>query len=671
MVRAGAAVVLRGTFFVPSASVTVVASFPVGGGVRRTVARTVRANTVGGFRVALSVPSSAIGGVAQIRAGSGALTAYVSIHIVPLPERVTVTPGVAAPSASVSVAGAGFPADNSVVVSVTWSLADGTTSDESLSASASGRGVFSIPLEVPANVMPGTYEIRARSASSGKESVVKLTVPALPPAIAVLPRVATPGAPLTVSGFGFPENGQVNVSMAPGASATVSTDANGRFFTSLPVPAATPAGQVTIQAADGSAIASTRVEVARSLTVHAFFPSLYTGVGYHEYIALLNPTEAEARVTIGYVIAGSAEKRVSVTVPAHSRTTRDVNADLGSHVSAAASVTSDQPIAAERLVRHQTDIAIDGGAPRPSSSWYFAAGNTSHGYREYVSVLNPGSSGQDVAFNFMPAHNRPFTLFKSIGPDSRLTLNVNLYVPNDAVSVQVTSSRPIVAGRTIFIQRGMSSNTGATASAKTWYFAAGPRQPQAVNWVSVLNPGDSPTPVTLRAYGLHGALIRTINRRIQPLSQIALNVGRLAQHPDVSLVVTAARPVVAEQSSYVGSRHDAMSEVFGLTAAVVADEFAAMGTRTALGESDALDVFNTSATPSWVVLQVMTASGAATQQTYVVPPRARAIIDLGEATPNVQLGAVLVSTQPVVVMNRYITDHGTAGDTSIGIRPPS
>jgi hypothetical protein len=363
--------------------------------------------------------------------------------------------------------------------------------------------------------------------------------------------------------------------------------------------------------------------------------------------------------------------RLSFTVPAHTRVTRDVDADLGSRVSAAAVLTATQPVVAERLVRHGTDIAVDSGTPSPGSHWYFAAGNTSHGYREYLAVENPGTRAVQVSFLFMPAHGHPFTLIKSVGASSRLTVKVNLYVPNDAVAVQVSAPRPVAVNRTLFIRSGMSSKTGVAAPARSWYFASGPRRDHAVNWISVSNPGATPAVVTLRAYGVHGALLASVTRSIEPYLPVSFSMNRIAQHADVSVVVTSSVPVVAEQSTYLGPAHQATTAAFGMTVPTRAVQFAAMGARGSLGESDTLDVFNPSNSPAALVLRLITSSGTATQQTYLVGPRGREAIDVESVAGDTQLGASLVSSVPVVVVNRYSTDRGIGGDTSTGVQPPA
>lgn len=668
-VSAGAALVVYGYHFPAGSHVSLTTLVPIAGGHTRTVTGSTDTGPGGNFAATIRFPLDAVTGQAQIKAQSGRVSVVIMVPVTLAPTQVVVAPAEVSPGETVSVSGTGFTSGVDLVISATLSLTDGTTSLITRSAAVGSTGAFRTSFVVPENAAAGVYDVSAASSSPAASATTHLTVIAATPALLTLPGVAAPGTTVTVTGFAFPPRSPVALSLGGVNVGTATADDTGRFFEAVPVPASSSIGNQVIQAVSGTTSVSSEVRVTPTLTTRVYFPSLYTGAGYHEYIAILNPTESQAHVSIAYLRAGARRVRVALTVPPHTRVTEDVNADLGPHVSAAAVVTADQPVAAERLVRHLSDIAVDPGSPKPAAHWYFAAGNTSHGYREYVSAENPNKQAVEVAFNFMPAHNRPFTLFKTVGASSRLTINVNLYVQNDAVSVEVSAARAIVASRTTFIKSGMSSKTGVSAPSKAWYFAAGPRQTGAVNWISVLNPQQSAAMVDLAAYGIHGGLLTSIHRRIGPGADASFLMNQLAQHADVSVTVMSTLPVVAEQATYAGAAHHATTADFGAAGPAKSAEFAAMGTRPELGESDSIDVFNPAESPAAIVVEYLTAAGTTFQQSLFVGPRSREIINVGLSAGNVQLGATLISSLPVVVLNRYSADGGTAADTSIGVRP--
>src|SRR5205085_12293486 len=110
------------------------------------------------------------------------------------------------------------------------------------------------------------------------------------------------------------------------------------------------------------------------------------------------------------------------------------------------------------------------------TSWYFANGNTSGGYRVYVAVQNPNSGPVQVAVRFMPTHGRAFTVYRNMPATSRTTFKVNSYVPHDAVGMTVTANGPVVANRTIFAKDGMTGKVGATAPQRRCDVARRPRR---------------------------------------------------------------------------------------------------------------------------------------------------------------------------------------------------
>jgi len=260
-------------------------------------------------------------------------------------------------------------------------------------------------------VAGGVYILAAKSAASGRVRTAQLTVAKLVPSIVAVPTTGAPGTPLTINGFGFEPGAIVTLSIHGQRVSATTANGNGQFSTRAIIPHGLASGTYHIMAVSNSGrTASNPLVVNRNVATHFYFASFYTGSGYHEYLALLNPTAINARVTIGYLLGNGAPHTKTITVNAHSRATEDVNADLGPHVSAGAVVAADVPIVAERLVYHGSDGAVVPGALAPSTTWYFANGNTGHHYREFLAIQNPNSGPVRVAIHFLPTHHRAFTV---------------------------------------------------------------------------------------------------------------------------------------------------------------------------------------------------------------------------------------------------------------------
>ena len=107
----------------------------------------------------------------------------------------------------------------------------------------------------------------------------------------------------------------------------------------------------------------------------------YTGEGFDTYILLMNPGDADAGTVLRFLLPGGGEKKVEVTVPAHSRRTVKVNDVKGMEGQEFSTlVSSGQPIVVERAVYFSFGSRDGGhsalGVPAPATCWYFAEGCT-------------------------------------------------------------------------------------------------------------------------------------------------------------------------------------------------------------------------------------------------------------------------------------------------------
>ncbi|MDQ3901702.1 MAG: hypothetical protein M3319_15115 [Actinomycetota bacterium] len=452
--------------------------------------------------------------------------------------------------------------------------------------------------------------------------------------------------------------------------AAATTGAGGKFSTTITIPTNLATGTYTLSAVSAAGRrANITLAVNRQVSTRYYFASFYTGRGYHEYLAFLNPSAIRASVTITYQLKNGTTRAKTISINPRSRFTEDVNADLGVHVSAGAAIAADVPIAAERVVYHGPDGAVVPGTSSPSTSWYFANGNSNKGYREYLAVLNPNTTPVQVRFRFFPAHRAPFTVVRSMAPTSRTTLKVNSFV-KAAVGVRITSTGPIVANRSIFIKHGMTSKIGVTSPKRTWYFAAGPRNGAARHWIGAINPSNRWSYVTLRAFSRSGHQVATVRGWLRPFARPAYLINRIARRTDVAVVLRASRPIVAEQMTYIGRLHDASTDTFGVPTAAKSWAFAAANTMAANREADALELFNPNLVPVPIVVQFMTAAGALTERTYVVAPMSHRHVDVGSIQPNAQLGLMAASNYPFVALNQSFFNNRLGSMTSPGVHLP-
>lgn len=648
----GQSVTVTGNGFVAGTPVTIAAVLILTTGGTQTVSATATPATTGSFTAALTIPANAASGPATITATQGQQTVTTGLTVGLAQFHISVTPSSAIPGSSITVQGDGFPSGDRVSVSVPVHLTTGAPSTLTASATATPAGTFSVPLSIPLTVASGAYTVTVQSAATGRSVTAQLAVPQFSPTLSVAPSTGAPGSQVIVNGSGFAPGSSVTISLDGSTLTTATVNGAGQFSIPATIPATAPGGTGTITAQDQAGRKATAgFTVQRAVSTHFYFASLYTGTNYHEYIALLNATQTPASVTITYERTTGTTLTRTLTVKANTRATEDVNADLGADVSAGAVVSADVPISASRVVYYGSDGAVDPGTTNPATQWYFANGNTSHGYREYIAVENPNTTALPISVRFLPTHHAAFTLHRMMPPTSRTTIQVSAYVPRDAVGVIVSASLPIVANRTIYEGTGMTSKTGVSQMNASWYFGSGPNGNRAHNWLAVINPSDQPANLTMQIIGRDGTPLRTLVAALQPYARVGYLMNRLVQRSDVSAILQSSVPVVAEQTTYVARGSRALTDIFGDTAPATTWQFA--NASTGPGQSDILTLFNPGSATISVAVNIFTTGGQVTHRTYELTPMAQFHVSVGSLVPSGQLGLQTTSTSPFIALNRY------------------
>ncbi|MHB8894645.1 MAG: DUF5719 family protein [Candidatus Geothermincolia bacterium] len=204
---------------------------------------------------------------------------------------------------------------------------------------------------------------------------------------------------------------------------------------------------------------------------HFFLAEGTTRAGFQEYLCLLNPGETDANVTLRYMFTDGTIKEVAVTVPANSRHTQDVNADVGGDKDVAVEIISDQPIVVERpmyfVYRNANGALIFGGhnviaASDPGTSFTFAEGTTRPGFEEWICLFNPGDVEASVTLTYMFSTGGTQTQQVTVGAHCRATIMVNQIVPpNSDVSVTIESTQPIVTERPMYFNYNGNTTGGS------------------------------------------------------------------------------------------------------------------------------------------------------------------------------------------------------------------
>ncbi|HEX8969782.1 MAG TPA: S8 family serine peptidase [Chloroflexota bacterium] len=187
--------------------------------------------------------------------------------------------------------------------------------------------------------------------------------------------------------------------------------------------------------------------------------------GFDTWLLIENPGAAPANVKVSFITDSGSVITQPVFVLPHSRASLFTD-PLVPGAAYGLRIDSDQPIVAERAVYFGDGRAgFDSAAvAAPSTEWFLPEGSTGGSFEEQLNVLNPQSQPVNVQIDYRPESGDPPPPQRfSIGPTTRLTLDVNPLVQDTNVAAHVTADRPIVVERVSYFAR--PTGLGATSSA--------------------------------------------------------------------------------------------------------------------------------------------------------------------------------------------------------------
>jgi hypothetical protein len=281
-----------------------------------------------------------------------------------------------------------------------------------------------------------------------------------------------------------------------------------------------------------------------------------TAGGFETWILVQNPGDTAAKVTLNYMDESGAQPPVGpIELPAKSRKTFNVADSLPDNWQVSTTVTSDQPVIAERAMywdgRNAGHDAV--GVSAPSSSWYLAEGCTAGGFETFVLLQNPGPTAANVQITYMNADGPVAGPEILLAANSRDTFSAGDTVNNDwNVSTMVTADQPIIAERAVYWngRKGGHCETGNDHPKFRSYLAEGCTAGGFETWILFQNPGAMDATVYLTY------LLGDYSKVREPLvipagKRVSINVfDDVGETYDVSAVIDASAPVVVERSVY-------------------------------------------------------------------------------------------------------------------------
>ncbi len=300
-----------------------------------------------------------------------------------------------------------------------------------------------------------------------------------------------------------------------------------------------------------------------------YFAEGYTGTGFQEYLSIGNPTGQQAAATITYMFKNGGTQSQTVSIPANSRATVDVNTVVGPDKEVSAKVESEQQLIAERPMYFDYQGKWTGGhdalgATAPSLTWYFAEGYTGPGFDEWICVLNPGATAAELTFHFQTQEaGEKVIAGPSVPPDSRQTFKANDLLGGISyqTSLELASTQPVVAERPMYFNYSGTADRhwdgghcvmGTTNLANDYYFAEGTTRSGFEEWLTLQNPG--PDNLIVNAVyqlgpGQGGPIAKSYP--LPPASrQTVLVPDQVGSEKDVSVHLSCSAPFLAERPMY-------------------------------------------------------------------------------------------------------------------------
>jgi len=496
-------------------------------------------------------------------------------------RRATTTPGrtgpsltlqspSAAPGGTVTVTGKGFGRREGVTLSLNGAALTSVTTNPD--------GTFKATLRAPNGLLNGANTVAAIGAASGRSAVVTLTgrqrvastfyfagASTMAGERASLPILNpdTRAARVDLTFYyrdGAPRQARLSVAAHSRGTADLNALAGSNRVFGLKLAAnraVTAQLDVTRNGKDDFSLLGVSAPSASWYLAEG-----YTGLTFHETLALLNPGRTTAWVQVRLLpFGGRAARTVTVTVAPQRSLLVDVNRLMpGRSLSVIA--TARTPIVLTRLLTFSTSgygVTARTGTNAAATSWIFAEGTTTTRFQTYLTVLNPNRSGTKVTARFYGRTGALLGRRTIYVPGlRRANIKLNDVLHASGIASVVTSDRPVVVERPEYFgspngRRIAGSDVfGRNGGSLRWAFPGGTTSRRS-EFLLIYNPSAKMVAVDATGYGSNG---RMMTRRfyVQPTTRATIDVNRrfagLAAQHGIVLSAANGQGFVAEQTIF-------------------------------------------------------------------------------------------------------------------------
>ncbi|MBU1670854.1 MAG: CapA family protein [Actinobacteria bacterium] len=380
-----------------------------------------------------------------------------------------------------------------------------------------------------------------------------------------------------------------------------------------------------------------------------YFAEGTTRTGFNEWVCLYNPADNDTSATFTYMLEDGSTEVKTYELRAASRTTVDVNLELGPGHDVSIKVDSAAPVVAERPMYFRYNGMWTGGhdvvgTNGPLPEWFFAEGTCRPGFDPYICIQNPGSGDAAVLVTYMLGDGTTREENLTVGAHSRSTVVPRqlLGEGDDAAHdfsahVETTNGALIVAERPMYFNykggwSGGHDVVGATAPSTAFHFAEGTCRPGFDPYLCIQNPSDKTSRLRI-TYMLGSGATQAQSLAISPHSRSTVVVKQVLGEFDdpahdfsASVETTDGSKVIAERPMYFNYKgawtggHD----VVGATSPAQSFSFAEGTCRP--GFDAYLCIQNPGPETSAINITYVLGDGTSRQQALDVGPNSRATV---------------------------------------------
>ena len=398
-----------------------------------------------------------------------------------------------------------------------------------------------------------------------------------------------------------------------------------------------------------------------------FFAEGSTQPPFDTWFLVQNPTGNPATVRFTFQLENATSQIRDFTVGPNSRFSLFVNQILP-NVAFSTRVESNQPIQVERSLFVGFDGSVITGVPAPATSWLFAEGATVQPFHTWVLVQNPNPVPASTTITYLLRDRPP--VVQSLGalaPGSRTSVFVNQVLPNEEFGIRVDSNQPVVAESSTFRFPGnaATTNAGATAASRTWFFAEGSslQSPLATDTFLLLqNPQQAQTAVNITLFSVAGEQ-RSLQITMPASSRRTIFLNGVFPNASFGIRVESTEPIVAERSQFFGPEPRGASASIGASA---------LATRWNLAEGSSqppfttvIAILNPNNQAMSVRIDFRLENGQVITRDFIVGATSKLSVNVNQLIPNNAFSSTVSTSLPSVVERTiFLAKLGSTGVTN-------